>query len=135
MTISEYITKFIALYKNIKIDTNHVEEGSDKYGLYRTAARSREKHIDGSSTITEHYTFLASQASMSEVERKEDDEWLEELAYWADDFNLWQDYPEIDGNRKVTDITITGNPSPMEDNNNGILYQVSLSITYEREAF
>lgn len=133
MTISEYISNFLKQYKNIKIDTNHVGEGSDKYGLYKTAAREREKHLDGSSTITEYYTFFAFQNSMSEDERKEDDEWLEDLTYWADDYDLWYNYPTIDGGRMVTDITITGSPAPFVDDNNGITYQLTLSIKYERE--
>lgn len=133
MTISKYISDFFKLYENIKIDTNHVEDGSDKYGLFKSPSRDFQRRVDGSSEISEYYQFYAFQKSFSESERKEDDEWLEELTYWIDDFPNEYEYPELDGNRIVIDISATGSPTPMSDSDNGILYQITLKITYERK--
>lgn len=133
MTISKYISKFIQEYETIKIDTNHVEDGSDKYGLFKSPSRDMKRNIDGSTVITEYYQFFAFQKSLSESERKEDDEWLEDFTYWLDDYSVEYEYPEIDGGRRVVDITATGSPTPMTDSDNGILYQIALAITYERE--
>lgn len=133
MTITNYISDFLKLYESIKIDTNHLEDGADKYGLFRSPARQRTQLIDGNSTITENFVFYASQKSISEIERKEDEEWLEEFTYWIDDFDLYNYYPSIDKGRKVTDISVSGSPTPYVDDANGIIYQFSLSITYERE--
>lgn len=133
MTISRYIVEFLELFEDIKIDTNHIKDGSDHYGLFKSPARDKLVNTDGSTTITEYYQFFAFQDSMSEDERLEDDEWLEKLTYWVDDYNVYYDYPEIDGNRMVTNIAVTGAPTPFIDSDNGITYQISLSITYERE--
>lgn len=133
MTISKYISQFIRQFETIKIDTNHVEDGSDKYGLFKSPSRDFTRNIDGSAKITEYYQFFAFQKSLSESERKEDDEWLEEFTYWIDDYPIINDYPALDGGRYVVDISATGSPTPMTDSNNGILYQIALSITYERE--
>lgn len=133
MTISKYIANFISLYDNIKIETNHVAEGSDKYGLYRSPSRDIGRRVDGSSNITEYFQFFASQKSISEAERKEDDEWLEAFVYWVDDYPLLYEFPEIDGGRMITDIKVDGCPTPFRDDDNGIMYQITLSITYERE--
>lgn len=133
MTISKYIVEFLELFEDIKIDTNHIKDGSDHYGLFKSPARDKQDKINGSATITEYYQFFAFQDSMSEDERLEDDEWLEKLTYWVDDFSTNYEYPEIDGSRKVTDISVTGSPTPFIDNDNGITYQIALSITYERE--
>ncbi|MBQ8666656.1 MAG: hypothetical protein IJ526_07330 [Lachnospiraceae bacterium] len=133
MTISEYVSEFLKLYENIKIDTNHVEDGSDKYGLFKSPARDFRRNTDGSATITEYFEFLASQRSVSDIERKEDDEWLEAFTYWMDDYPLEYNYPEIDGGRMVTEIRVTGSTTPITDDNKRILYQMLLSITYERE--
>lgn len=134
MTISKYIVDFLKKYESIKIDTNHIQDGSDKYGLFKSPSRDKLANIDGSTTITEYYQFFAKQNAASESERKDSDEWLEELTYWVDDyqFNNYE-YPAMDGGRRVTEIVITGNPTPMQDMNKEILYQLSLSITYERE--
>lgn len=133
MTISKYIADFIKKYADIKIDTNHVGEGSDKYGLYRSPSRDITRRVDGSSVITEYFQFYASQNSISETERKEDDEWLEAFVYWVDDYPMLDEYPEIDESRLVTEIKAGGSPTPFRDDDQGILYQIAISITYERE--
>ena len=133
MTISKYISELLKINKGIEVDTERVSEGSDQYGLFKSPARNVREQIDGSYEITEHYQFLARQKANSKEERKEADEWLEELVYWADDFSVYGEFPNIDGNRRVTGLSITGSPYPMENDDRNILYQMSLSITYERE--
>ena len=133
MTISAYITELLKGYGDIEIDINHVADGSDKYGLFKSPMRNIEESNDGSYEITEYYQFLAKQSTLSNSERKEADEWLEDLTYWADDLCYNYKLPKIDGNREVTGFSITGNPYPMEADNAETLYQMSLSITYIRE--
>ncbi len=133
MTISEYITKLLNQYDGIKIDTNHVSDGSDKYGLFKSPSRNINNFNDGSYQITEYYQFLARQHSVSASERKEADEWLEDLTYWVDDLVLDGNLPKIDKDRVIDNVSITGCPYPMETKNNDSLFQMSLSITYTRE--
>lgn len=133
MTVSKYIAELLKNYEGIEIDTNHVPDGSDKYGLFKSPSRDKREFADGSCEITEHYQFLARQKTVSLAERKEADEWLEELTYWADDFSYNNAFPAFDKNRQVTGFSITGNPYPMEASNKDTLYQMSLSITYTRE--
>ena len=133
MTISAYIAELLKLYGDIEIDINHVADGSDKYGLFKSPTRNITKFNDGSYEIEEFYQFLARQSTLSQSERKEADEWLEDLTYWADDFEFYYEFPKLDKNRRVTGSSITGNPYPMEVENKGTLYQISLSITYIRE--
>lgn len=133
MTISQYIAEFISEYEDLVIETNHVADGSDKYGMFKSPARDVSKFIDGSYEITEYFNFFAKQSAIAESERKESDEWLEDFMYWLDDYALTEDYPEIDGGRRVLNIEATGCPTAMFDDSNEITYQISLSITYERE--
>ena len=133
MTISKYIVEFIKLFESIKIDTNHIQDGADKYGLFKSPSRDKQENVDDSATITEYYQFYAKQNAVNEADRKESDEWLEEFTYWVDDFSHNYEYPAIDGNRRIIDIEATGCPTPMQDINKEIMYQISLSITYERE--
>ena len=133
MTISQYISNLLKKYSKIEIETNHVKDGSDKYGLFKSPSRNIKDFTDGSYEITEFYEFMARQCAGSDAERKEADEWLEDLAYWADDFGFIYEFPPIDKNRRVTGFSITGNPYPMESNSRDVLYQIALSITYIRE--
>ena len=133
MTISQYITNFLKHYENIEIDTNHVADGSDKYGMFKSPARDVRNNIDESYQITEYFNFFAKQSAIAESERKESDEWLEDFMYWLDDYPFNYEYPKSDGNRRILGIQATGCPTPMFDDENDITYQISMSITYERE--
>lgn len=133
MTISQAIVKWLEGYDNLKIDTNHIQDGSDKYGLFKSPNRDVKNFICLAYEVTEYYQFLAKQSCHSESERKEADEWIEDLTYWADDYSYNYEYPEIDKGRKILSIEITGNPCPMEADDKEVLYQMNLSITYARE--
>lgn len=135
MTISKYISDFISKFVDgVSIDTNHLGDGADRYGLFKSPTRNVTRDIDGSCTITEHYQFYARQAGVSEVDRKDSDEFLEDLTYRVDDYPMKHEYPPIDGGRTVIDISMTGCPYPMEvADSNEVVYQILLSITYIRE--
>lgn len=133
MTISAYIVNLLKNYDGIEIDTNHMAEGSDQYGLFKSPSRDIREFNDGTYQITEYYQFLARQSGGSKSERKETDEWLEDLAYWIDDFPYNYSFPALDGKREVIGLSITGSPYPMEAGDKAAMYQILLSITYIRE--
>lgn len=115
------------------IHTNHLSDGSDRYGLFRSPARTKIDNIDGSCLITEAYQFLGRLDSMSETEREDAEEQMEAFVYAVDDYIYDNDYPELTDNRTIQDVDITGCPYPVETTDEDLLYQISLSITYLRE--
>lgn len=133
MTISEYVSVLLSNYEGMEIETNHVADGSDKYGLFKSPSRDVSQFNDSCYEVTEYYQFMARQKAVSDSERKEADEWLEDLTYWADDFPFNYSFPELDKGRVVTGFSITGNPYPIETMDKAIVYQMSLKITYLRE--
>lgn len=132
-TISEAIVTFIQGYENIVIDTSHVKDGSDSYGLFKSPERNVQGFLDSEYEISEYYQFIVKQSSVSNTDRKTADEWLENLAYWVDDYSHNYAYPTLTGNRIITNIELTGCPYPMESTEDETLYQMSLKITYNRE--
>lgn len=133
MTISEAISKWLAEYGNIVIETNHVSDGSDQYGLFKSPQRNTVSHVDYSYEITEYYQLLARLNSLSEDDRKDSDELLEKLTYWADDYPFIYEYPVLDGNRQILNISVTGSPYPLSTDSSDTVYQLSIEITYTRE--
>ena len=133
MTISAAVASWLSFYESMEVDTNHIEDGSDEYGLFKSPTRTTKEFTDGSYEVTEFYQFYARQASVSEEDRKDSDAWLEDLAYWADDFSFSYAYPELDGGRRIEKIELTGTPYPMESGSSDTLFQMSLSVTYIRE--
>lgn len=132
-TISQAVIEFLKGFEGLEMDMNHLQEGADKYGLFKSPNRTVSGFINGEYTITEYYQFLARQSSNSEYDRKDSDEWLEELTYWADDYQFNYDYPELTKGRRIENIEVTGIPYPMEADEKEILYQMSLAVTYVRE--
>ena len=39
MTVSQYIVKLLSNYDGLSIDMNHVADGSDQYGLFKSPSR------------------------------------------------------------------------------------------------
>lgn len=115
------------------IHTNHLSDGSDKYGIFRSPARLKVENIDGSYTVTEAYQFYGRLDSLSETEREDAEEQMEALVYAVDDYIFNYDWPELTGNRTIQDVEITGCPYPIETTDEDLLYQISLNITYVRE--
>lgn len=133
MTISKAIIEWLKDYENIKVETNHIQDGSDKYGLFKSPSRDIKEFNDGSYESTEYYQFMAKQSSTSDYDRQDADEWLESLTYWVDDYPVNYKYPDLDGNRRIIRIELSGCPYPMEANLQETLYQMALKITYSRE--
>ena len=133
MTISEAISKWLAEYDGLVVDTNHVSDGSDQYGLFKSPQRNIVSYIYGSYDITEYYQLMARLNSLSEDDRKDSDEQLEKLTYWADDYPFNHEYPALDGNRQILNISVTGSPYPLSTNSSDTVYQLSIEITYTRE--
>lgn len=135
MTVSKYIRDFISEYLDgVSITTNHLEDGPDKYGLFKSPARDISNYNDGTYEITEHYQFFVKQDGVAEADRKDSDEFLEELTYWMDDYAYYYEFPPLGNGRLVTSINITGSPYSLDvENNNEVIYQIMLSITYTRE--
>lgn len=133
MTISEAISKWLAEYDGVVVDTNHVSDGSDQYGLFKSPQRNIVSHVDSSYEITEYYQLLARLSSLSENDRKDSDEQLEKLTYWADDYPFVHEYPVLDGTRQILNISVTGSPYPLSTDSSDTVYQLSIEITYTRE--
>ena len=55
------------------IHTNHISDGTGRYGIFRSPARVVQEQIDGSHLITEAYQFFGRLDSLSETEREDAD--------------------------------------------------------------
>lgn len=134
MTISESLVKWIlSLPIDIRIETDSVGAGSDRFGLYRMPQRNVENHIDGGQVITEYYQLLCRQSSKTNTDRKSTDKWLEDFIYTVDDEAYYGDLPKLGKNRRCLNVEATGSPYVMAADTDTNLYQIQLSITYERE--
>ena len=66
MTISKYIAEFLEKYESMSIHTNHMPDGSDQNGLFKSPTRDKNEMIDGNCKITEHFQVYFRQVSVSD---------------------------------------------------------------------
>lgn len=136
MTIGKAITKWLEGYdmRTVKVSTDQVGEGADSLGIFKSPNRETAKYNDSSYQITEYFQLFVVRDGQEPREREENDEWLENFAYWVDDCQYAGKFPELDNYRRCTDIELSGTPYMFEaKENNTALYQISLKITYIRE--
>ena len=135
MTVSKSISEWLNGYamKAVKVSTDQVGEGADSLGIFKSPNRETEEYNDNSYKISEHYQLFVVREGQEQRDREDNDEWLENFAYWVDDCQYNQDFPKLDNNRECTDIELSGTPYMFEaKENNTALYQISLKITYIR---
>lgn len=136
MTVSKAITEWLKCYDMtaVVIDTDQVGDGADSLGIFKSPNRDVKLYNDCSYQISEHYHLFVVRDGHEPRDRAENDEWLENFAYWVDDRQYSGDFPELDNRRKCTDIELAGTPYMFETReNNTAVYQISLKITYLRE--
>lgn len=136
MTVSKAIVKWLAGYgvKPIKISTDQVGEGADSLGLFKSPNRETENFNDAAYRITEYYQLYVIRDGQEDRDRCDNDEWLENFAYWVDDCGCSGNLPVLNNNRTCEMIALSGTPYMMEARENSTaLYQMSLKITYRRE--
>ena len=136
MTVSKAIAKWLKGYdmKAVKVDTDQVGEGADSLGIFKSPNRDIQVYNNSSYQITEYYQLFVVRESQERRDREDNDEWLENFTYWVDDCQYKGDFPELDNDRKCTDIELSGTPYMFEaKEDNTALYQISLKITYIRE--
>lgn len=136
MTVGKSIKEWLKGYdmKVVKVNTDQVGDGADSFGIFKSPNREKTDYNDSSYQITEYYELFVTREGHESRDREDNDEWLENFAYWVDDSQYNNELPELDNGRKCIDIELAGTPYMFEaKEDNTMLYQISLKITYTRE--
>lgn len=112
------------------VDVNQLPPEIEALGLYKQPSRTTEKLIDGTTLITDVYYLLFKQPSQLKRERLENDEYLENVENWVESQEWEENYPDI--GYQVHEITVTNTFYMMESEENENIYQLAISITYEK---
>lgn len=112
------------------VDVNQLQPEIEALGLYKQPSRTTEELIDGTTLITDVYYLLFKQPSQLKRERLENDEYLENVENWVEGQEWEENYPDI--GYQVHEITVTSTFYMMESEENENIYQLAISITYEK---
>lgn len=114
----------------IEFDVNQLAAKDDAAGLYKQPAVTREKLIDGSEIVTENYYLLFRRAAQLKADRISNDDFLEQVEDWLVDQEFAENYPDI--GYPVYEVSISNSFYMLERDTNEAIYQLSISIKYER---
>ena len=134
MTISESIIDWLSGYGSTLeiIDTDTLEAETEPNGMYKNPERNIEYFNDGAGKITEYYTFLTKQNSLTDSQRVSNAQFLENLEEWVENKNFNEDFPTLT-NGVVTDIAIANSFYLQDSEEDNATYQLSIEIIYIKE--
>lgn len=137
MTVSENVKNWLKTFyseehgKNQKIATDVLGVEIDDCVLIKEPVKNVKSYVSGRKVFTEHYQFNVRLSSDLNSERIENIRFGESMEKWVEEQRKKKNYPEIE-NAETKDISIT-TPFYMGATKEGnSVYQLSFSITYER---
>lgn len=137
MTVIQGIIKWLQMFepseswKMKKINTDILPAKIKGCAVIKEPVINKKSFISGKTRATEHYTLMVRLDSQLDESRIDNNEWGESLEQWIEEQDRNKNYPEIDGTVRNIEIT-TPFYMGIGDMQESI-YQLTISITYERE--
>lgn len=112
------------------IDTDRLEEGADRIGVYKQAQRDVTEFVDGSKVVNEYYYFLLRQDAQLEHDRRWSNNLMVALEDWIEEQDRIGNLPDVEG---IEGVFIANGYYLIDIENDDSVYQVSIGITYHKK--
>lgn len=134
MTISESTITWLKQFRDVKgVDTDALAAVSASYGLIKAPTENVKRYLSGKELHTDYYQFAARLDTSINTDRIDNQAWFESLTGWVSERNRSKDYPVLRDGLKCTGISITSPFFMGRSDNNTAVYQMTISIKYEKE--
>lgn len=133
VTKSEKIKTWLSGCKIIRIediDTDRLEEGADRIGVYKQAQRDVTEFVDGSKIVSEYYYFLIRKDAQFERYRKWSNNFMAVLEDWIEEQDRIGNLPDVEG---IESVFIANGYYMIDIENDDAVYQISIGITYHKK--
>lgn len=132
ITVSQSVIKWLKEFEKSSINTDIQPAKVNSYSLVKEPIINKKTFISGRVRATEHYTLMARLESQIDVSRVENNAWGESLEQWVYEKNRKKELPELEG-ANVQSVAVTTPFYLGKSEANESVYQLTISITYERE--
>ena len=132
MTVSQSVIAWLNKFEQKSVNTDIQPAKVNSYSLVKEPIINKKAFISGRVRATEHYTLMARLESQMDSSRVENSAWGEKLEEWVRDMCKKKDLPVIDG-ATVQSVNITTPFYLGKSEVNESVYQLTISITYEKE--
>ena len=113
------------------IDVNQLSPELEALGVYKQPTRTVTELIDGGAIVTEIFYLLFRQPAQLAQERMSSEEYLEKVESWIEEQTWADNLPEIGA--RVYSVETIDTFYMMDREENDAIYQLSMSVTYERK--
>lgn len=113
------------------IDVNQLSPELEALGVYKQPTRTVTELIDGGAIVTEIFYLLFRQPAQLAQERMSSEEYLENVESWIEEQTWADNLPEIGA--RVYSVETLDTFYMMDREENDAIYQLSMSVTYERK--
>lgn len=132
MTVSQSVITWLNKFEEKAVSTDIQPAKVNSYSLVKEPIINKKTFISGRVRATEHYTLMARLDSQMDSSRVENNAWGEKLEEWVRDMCKKKDLPVID-NATVQSVNVTTPFYLGKSEANESVYQLTISITYEKE--
>ena len=132
MTVSQSVIAWLNKFEEKNVNTDIQPAKVNSYSLIKEPIINKKTFISGRVRATEHYTLMARLESQMDSSRVENSAWGEKLEEWVRDMCKKKDLPIVDG-ATVQSVNVTTPFYLGKSETNGSVYQLTISITYEKE--
>lgn len=112
------------------VDTDRLEEGDDRVGVYKQAQRDVTEFVDGSRVVNEYYYFLVRKSAQLEHDRANSNLFMTSLEDWIEEQDRLGNRPEVNG---IESVFIANGYYMIDIENDDAVYQISIGITYHKK--
>ena len=132
MTVSQSVITWLNKFEEKAVSTDIQPAKVNSYSLIKEPIINKKTFISGRVRATEHYTLMARLDSQMDSSRVENNAWGEKLEEWVREMCKKKDLPVID-DATVQSVNITTPFYLGKSEANESVYQLTISITYEKE--
>ena len=134
MSITNSIRSWLETYNGmtLAVMTDGTGEKPSSYSLAPSGNGRITRDITGNTTYANNYVFYAREPAADEVDRRSNYDFLEGLTRWIEDKSDANDMPELGGDYKVEELTVTNAMLFDIDENGTGLYQVQIQIRFTK---
>lgn len=113
------------------MDVNQLSQEAEALGIYKQPAVTVEELMDGGKLITENYYLLFRRAAQLQEDRFDNEDYLDDVEDWFEQQLYQENYPDI--GFRMHDMAMSNAFYMLERDSEDAVYQLTISIQYERE--
>lgn len=118
-------------YLSVIPTTDALKCGIEAAGLFKAPEAVRTYYTDGTFSVTEHYLFTLRRESLTEADRRGNEQLLEALIRWIDSRMRAGELPKLEGGRECFMIGVDGTFSMPSETDTDQIWEMSLAVSYD----